>query len=403
MKILYLIYFDGNSRGGHASHARGVVNALERAGSELCLIGPGWRGRASSSVRVIDVWQWRRPGFHTLTFALAMIPRLIAELWRNRPHCIYARYFNLLFPAALVARAFRIPFFTEHNADMQAEHKMYRRGFLLRKFNDLAERMVLANCTGAIVVTQSLLESWQGRYANECQRVTVIRNGVDSHIYVPYARLACIKELGLEEASLYVCYTGSFAEVQGLRFLLEAFASIVHKIPRARLLLVGGSAGELAGIEAKVIALGLSDRVLLVGQVEEAVAAKYICASEICVAPYDRTVALRSRDCGPAAPMKGDPLKIYAYMACARPVIASHFREAGHHVQEIGAGLAVPPEDTDALSNAIVRLLDDESLKVMMGSRGRAYVEEFATWDIVGRKTLEFMSLRIANLNAERA
>jgi glycosyltransferase involved in cell wall biosynthesis len=395
MNILYVIYFGGDGNGGNVAHARGIIKSLASAGNRLCVLGPGWRGHVPQGVRTREVWQWRRPGLNTISFLVAALPKFVWELCRRRPDCIYARYFNLVFVLAWVARLFRVPLFTEHNADLQAEHKMYGRGPLARAFHDFAERALLANSLGSIVVTDSMLESWKNRYGDLGPRVVVIRNGVDETVYVPRDRAECRRELGLDEAGPYVCYVGSFGAVQGLRFLLPAFKLLLGQYPAAKLVLVGAAAHELDRFRDEVRGVGLTGNVILIGQVTESVAATYIGAADVCVAPYDRSAALRSDEYGPGAPMKGDPLKIYAYMSCGRAVVASHFREAGEYLEGIGAGLAVAPENVAELHAAMARLLSDEQLRLALGARGRAYVEESASWNVVGRKTLQFMAARL--------
>src|SRR5690606_27441366 len=114
-------------------------------------------------------------------------------------------------------------------------------------------------------------------------------------------------------------------------------------------------------------------------EVEPDIAALHVGAADVCVAPYDRSVLLHAGRSEYGAAMKGDPLKIYAYMACARPVVASYFREAGARLEQLQAGMAVPPEDPAALAEALCRLLGSPQQLEQMGQRGRQFVEREAT------------------------
>ncbi len=58
-------------------------------------------------------------------------------------------------------------------------------------------------------------------------------------------------------------------------------------------------------------------------------------------------------------------------MACETPIICSDilgFRDVVEHNRE---ALMVPCGDIDALADAIVRLMDDETLRLRLGKRGR--------------------------------
>jgi glycosyltransferase involved in cell wall biosynthesis len=46
-------------------------------------------------------------------------------------------------------------------------------------------------------------------------------------------------------------------------------------------------------------------------------------------------------------------------------------------VSEAGAGLAVPPDDPDALVAAVERLADDPDLRAAMGAAGRRWAERW--------------------------
>ena len=75
------------------------------------------------------------------------------------------------------------------------------------------------------------------------------------------------------------------------------------------------------------------------------------------------------------------PSKTYSILAAGRPVVASVDvgTEVARVVEEAGAGLAVPPDDADAFTKALVTLLDDPDGARAMGRAGRAFVEAWAS------------------------
>ncbi|MEM7046712.1 MAG: glycosyltransferase family 4 protein [Pseudomonadota bacterium] len=71
------------------------------------------------------------------------------------------------------------------------------------------------------------------------------------------------------------------------------------------------------------------------------------------------------------------PNKIQAYMAAGRPIIACLPGEGARLVTQGGCGIAVPPEDGQALAEAVVHLYDmPDEIRATMGSKGRAYFFE---------------------------
>jgi glycosyltransferase involved in cell wall biosynthesis len=70
------------------------------------------------------------------------------------------------------------------------------------------------------------------------------------------------------------------------------------------------------------------------------------------------------------------PAKLQSYLAAARPIIAALDGEGARIVVEARAGLACPPEDPDALAEAVLamqRLAPDA--RAAMALRARTYFE----------------------------
>jgi glycosyltransferase involved in cell wall biosynthesis len=71
------------------------------------------------------------------------------------------------------------------------------------------------------------------------------------------------------------------------------------------------------------------------------------------------------------------PNKLFDYLSSGRPVIFG-IDALNNPVKESSCGLAVSPEDPEAIARAVVQLLEmSEKERWEMGLRGRRYVEEF--------------------------
>jgi glycosyltransferase involved in cell wall biosynthesis len=67
------------------------------------------------------------------------------------------------------------------------------------------------------------------------------------------------------------------------------------------------------------------------------------------------------------------PSKMVDYMAAGRPVILSAAGESVRILEHAGGGVAIPPEDPDALVAAVRRLARDDATAERMGERGREF------------------------------
>jgi glycosyltransferase involved in cell wall biosynthesis len=93
------------------------------------------------------------------------------------------------------------------------------------------------------------------------------------------------------------------------------------------------------------------------------------------------------------------PLKLFEYMAMARPVIASTQGQIAELVTHQENGWLYPPGDIEALKDALIRLATDEDLRLRLGASARTYVATHHTWKRNGEKLLD----RFRNLQREPA
>ncbi|MHB1357071.1 MAG: glycosyltransferase family 4 protein [Anaerolineae bacterium] len=398
MKIYYFAEFDCAKSTGHAAHVRGVVQALASQGHQVSLFVAGWQPETASNIRYIRVPTIKHPGFYSISYTLACIPLLVWWLVRDRPDIAYARFISTLPLLAFLLRLWRLPLVVELNADQATEHVAYRRHQLLRTLWRRQESRIYGKAAGIIAVAPAIVESIRRRFPKIVTRTTVIENGVDIDIFHPLDRTECRGILGLELSAHYVVFVGAFQSWQGLDTLLSAAPGICAQLPDTMFIVAGGSARANEAMTAKVAGLGIAKRFLFPGIVAPEVAACYIGAGDVCVAPYNQLSTdptLRDRDL--PQHMKGSPLKIFTYLACGRPVVASDLREAGLFVQEIGAGVAFACGDASALQQAIVSVLQQPDIAVRMGSHGAAYARQHCSWHAVSTRIVDFLETVIAD------
>jgi glycosyltransferase involved in cell wall biosynthesis len=77
------------------------------------------------------------------------------------------------------------------------------------------------------------------------------------------------------------------------------------------------------------------------------------------------------------------PSKIFPSMACETPVIFCGGGETARLINDAGCGMVVPPEDPDALADAVRHLAGDPQAAREMGRRGRAAAVEHYSWPTV--------------------
>ena len=210
----------------------------------------------------------------------------------------------------------------------------------------------------AITATGLHLASQTTRYAPRSMPVTVIPYGVDLDRFSPAERQQ-------PSQSLVIGTAARLSSEKGVRYLVEAFATLRQRFGAGVSLRIAGDGPERGAIESLIRQSGIEDSVELLGWI-----------------PYDQVPAfLRTLDVF-ALPSLFEGFGVAAVEASAAglPVVASNVHGIPDVVKDGRTGLLVPPRDATALANALTHLIDDETLRRSMGSAGRQYVSERYDW-----------------------
>ena len=77
---------------------------------------------------------------------------------------------------------------------------------------------------------------------------------------------------------------------------------------------------------------------------------------------------------------RGNPIKLFEYLACGKPVIATDIENYGKLLERYSAGIAVDSENPRAVAEAIILLAGDGALRKQMGERARQTALSEFTW-----------------------
>mgnify|MGYP005855982493 CR=1 FL=1 len=377
MRIFYVAEFDCSLAriGGEASHVRGIIRSFTRNGHEIFLFASGWTPSQQETIHFFNVPQIQIPGLYAFSFGVFCPPLMLWAILRYRPTVIISRYFKFVLPLLLIARFLRVPMFLEVNSDIHSERRISNGGRIRNAFESILEKQSYLWSTGIIAVSNSVAESARKRFPDLDTPMEIIPNGVDIEMYAMRDAAECQKLLQLEPNRRYIVFSGAFQRYQGLPTLMDALSLLKDRVPNVYLLLVGDGPDRTT-VEEKIRQKKLVKYCQLFGWLSESETSIVLGASDLCVAPYNLLAAATSEQHPElyGAQLRGSPLKIYTYLASGRPVVASHFKEAGAFVASIGAGVAVPPEDPVALADAIELLLQDKGKAQSMGERGTQYL-----------------------------
>jgi len=373
MKLLYLSSEDMRKEGGGKTHFIEVAQNLVKLGNELLILLPGYRPRDKKdyglNIRYIPTF--RKNIFSYLLYEMASFFYLTFYILKLRPDAIYIRQgiFEVFPP--ILARLFRVFYVVEKNGVVEDE--LRRRGFseIVVKVLRLAEEINFRLSSKIVCVTEGIGKEIARRYKVPENKLVVIPNGVNVELFRSMDKCECRRRLGLKEDAFYVGFVGSFAPWQGLEVLIEAAKQVKEQgYSQIKYILVGDGEREHI-LRQKVQAYELENEICFTRRVAYKEVVYYINACDVTVAPFTRE---RNAIIGLS------PLKLFEYLACGRPVIASRVNGVKEIVEEGQCGYLFAVGDAEKLMKRIIRSCQEREALQEMGLRGRKLVENKYTW-----------------------
>lgn len=299
-------------------------------------------------------------GFSTLSgVAAARVRRTDAVLAVSPPP-------TLGVAAYLVGRLRRAPFVfnvQDVHPDVAIEVGAIKGRRVIAAFKKL-ERWIYDHADAVTVLSEDLRDNVASK-TRDAAKVRVIPNFVDTGAIVPAERENSYRrEHGLTGKTV-VMYAGNVGLSQSLDLVVTAAGALAHE--EDLVFVVNGSGTTRPQLERE--ARGLRNLVFVdpqpPGRLPEVLA-----AADVHLVPLKRDLARSSV-----------PSKTYSILAAGRPLIASvdPGTEVARVVEESGAGIAVPPDDSEAFTKAVRRLFENPAEGKSMGASGRRWIEGWAS------------------------
>lgn len=366
MRICYVHTADFRNHTGSSIHVKELVKYLSRLHT-VTLIVDRWDGSPFEGVHLIEL----------------KCPRVMNVMWRALFSlvyviCVLLSGCDLLYAKSpidgsisQVGRFFGVPLVYEVNGLITEEEKM-KGGSKTRIFvSSVLEKVVITCSRHLICVTSWIKENLLSRGVSDT-KLTVIENGADTELFtfVDNAR----EKLHLDPEKQYIGYAGTLMAWQGLDHLLSAVPFIQEELPETQVLIVGG--GRLMGWLQQYVREHDLKNVLITGEVPHEEIPLYLSACDVCM------LLKKPLSSGYS------PLKLYEYMACERPVVASRLH-GFECLEKEKAGILVNQENPQEVAAAVLTLLRDGNLRKTMGKNGRTFVLNFHTWEKAAQNVSE--------------
>lgn len=272
----------------------------------------------------------------------------------------------------IYAKKKKVPLVVTYHGDWIDSYGGYVRKIGVRIHNKFFVDKLLS--LADIIISPSKVYIDKSEYLKKySKKVFVIPNGVELKKFSnSYTKNECRRILGLPYNKKLILFLGNLSPYKGPDVLLKALPTVIKRLPDVELI-VAGKGVMLNQLKELSKTLGIESKVHFLGFIEESRKAIVYNASDLFVLPS----IMNTESFG---------IVNLEAMACGIPIVASNIGGIPDVVKDDICGLLVEPNDPDALSISIIKILSDTELQERLGKEGRKQAELFS-WEKIAKET----------------
>jgi len=211
----------------------------------------------------------------------------------------------------------------------------------------------------AVCVSRFQMDAIRSRWKIPREKIRMIYNGIDTDAFHPSSD-------GRAEQEKRLLFVGGSNPRKGIDLVIEAFAHVHRRHPQVSLDLLGG--WDWRAQKGEAVRLGISTRIHFHPYV-----------------PHEDMPAYYRRAYAFLAPTRAESFGIASAeaMACGVPIVSTRTGAVPELIDDGVHGILVPANDTRALAEAILELLNDPRRADEMGQAGRRRAQRNFSWDVI--------------------
>ncbi|HHT9151850.1 MAG TPA: glycosyltransferase family 4 protein, partial [Candidatus Wujingus californicus] len=246
-----------------------------------------------------------------------------------------------------------------------------KRGFLIKTLEKL-ESLLYKKATKIVAVTNGVKDNIVSKVAHP-DKVTVITNGVNTGIFSPHPVNRTLAErLGISEDKFIAIYVGTLGLLQDLHLIITC-AEKLRIYKDILFLIVGGGAKR-----DEFIGMVKENNLTNVKVIQP------VLHAELCDYINLANIGINANTNHPHNNM-AIPVKMFPYMACAKPVLLANVGEIASLVERYNVGMCVSPGDAEAFTTAILKFYNNRELCKQCGENGYRLIKERFSMDKLAR------------------
>ena len=393
----------GIKAGGSVGHIAGVINGFFRLGYSMLFASAEPPVMLSSRIPFIKV---EPPSSYGLPYELNNY-RFQYVFWNHLRNSIdfhdlafiYQRLSSANFLGVLLSRYFSIPLIVEYNGSEVWVSQNWGRGLQFPGLASLSKSVMLRHAH-LVVTVSDVLRDQLLELGVHPDRIVTYPNCVDPNIYSPStfnieSRMSLRSELKVPPSALLFSFVGTFGPWHGA----DKLASVIIELNRSHRhwldihpihFMFVGDGPNLQLVKDMIVSANADHLCTFTGLVPQDQTPKYLISSDVLLSPH-----VPNSD---GSRFFGSPTKLFEYMACKKPIIASSLEQISevlspaihidtNFIADVAAhskhsvAVTVPPGSIENFVLAIKFLTEHPDVREQLGFNARQLALSRYTWD----------------------
>ena len=369
VKVLHLGKFYPPHMGGIETHLQQLADELKTIIDLQVIVASDGRNTIRETVDGVPVVRLANP---LTLFSTPICPAMVSQIRAAKADLLHIHLPNPTAVLAYLASGHHERVVFTYHSDTVRQKVL---GSLFEPFLHRALR-----CGSAIIATSPNYLQTSPVLAAHRERCHIIPYGIDIAEF-QHCEPAAVARVRRQFGDRLIISVGRLVYYKGFEYLIRAMATV-----RGKLLIIGD--GPLRGeLQALASSLGVDDKVIFAGEVQNSDTVPYYHAADVFALP---SVA-RSEAFG--------IVQIEA-MAAGLPVVNTNLDSGVPFVSlDQQTGITVPPSDPLALAAALNRLLDDPDLRMTLGQAAQHRAKKEFSSGIMASRILRLYAAVMANGN----
>lgn len=376
--------------GGLGAHVGALAPALVRAGVEVHVVTPRWKG--GEPIEPIGAKRSRggSSAVYRVAPPVAGLTNFFADVQQTNLNLaeqgqalfdqlggfdlIHAHDWLVAWAAAALKRLHKTPLLATIHATERGRGRGVLGGETAPSING-TEWWLTYEAWRVIATSRFMADEVRAYFNVPLDKIDIVPNGVDAAPFdaLEGIDLTAFRERWARADERIIFFVGRLVEEKGAHLIVEAAPRVLAQFPRTKFILAG--TGSMSGqIEQRAAELGIADRIVAAGFVSDA----------------DRDRLFKVADAA-VFPSLYEPFGIVALeaMAAQCPVIVSSVGGLAEVVRHDVTGVTVYPNNVESLAWGILHTLSDPAAARARVAVAYRMVNEEYSWDRIAQHTLQ--------------